>query len=150
MLWPVVDVLTVRFPVLGGGAVTLNVVLVAAVSGGAVARSVYPVPGLSILRFWNVAMPFTAFTGAPPESVPPLDAGSSASPIAPVNPCTTCSAASSAATCTGGVIAAPALVVCSCCVNPRWVAGGGGPGVMSNAVLGPTGVAVPKAALRGY
>ena len=90
-------------------------------------------------------MPFTALTGAPPESVPP---GLSASPIAPVKPCTTCSAASSAATWTGGAIAVPAgVVIGGCCVNPRWVAGGGGPGVMLNAVLVSTGCAVPKAAV---
>src|SRR3989454_1777563 len=97
-------------------------------------------------------MPFTAFTGAPPESVPPLDAGSSASPIAPVNPCTTCSAASSAATCTGGVITAPASVVCGSWVKPRCVGGGGGgggPGVMLNAALVATGVALPNAAVSG-
>ena len=79
-----------------------------------------------------------AFTGAPPESVPPFEVGPSASPIAPVKPCTTCSAASSAVTCTGGVIAAPASVACGCRVKPRCVGGGGGGGsvgVMSNAAL---------------
>src|SRR5438094_134543 len=85
-------------------------------------------------------MPFTALTGSPPESVPPLEGGSSARPIAPVKPWTTCSAASSAAICTGGTIAAPAWVVCGgCWVNARCVAGGGGPGVMLNAVLVATG-----------
>src|SRR3989442_994233 len=89
--------------------------------------------------------------GFPPESAPPLEAGSSASPIVPVNPCTTCSEASSAATCTGGVIAAPASVVCGCWVNPKCVGGGGGgggPGVMSNATLVSTGAALPNAAVR--
>src|SRR5437870_6710752 len=41
-------------------------------------------PALSTLRLGNVAMPFTALIGAPSESVPPLEAGSSASPIVPV------------------------------------------------------------------
>src|SRR2546426_3540421 len=72
-------------------------------------------------------MPFTGWIGVPPESVPPLEAGSSASPIVPVKPCTTCSEASRAATCTGGVIVAPASVVCcGCWVNPKCVGGGGG------------------------
>src|SRR5713226_6776496 len=96
-------------------------------------------------------MPFTALIGVPPESVPPLEAGSSATPIVPVNPCTTCSEASSAATCTGGVIAALAWVVCGCRVNPRCVGGGGGgggPGVMSNATLVSSGAALPNAPVR--
>src|SRR3989441_3185716 len=97
-------------------------------------------------------MPFTALIGVPPESVPPLEAGSSASPIEPVKPCTTCSEASSAATCTGGVIVAPASVVwCGSWVNPKCVGGGGGgggPGVMSNATLVSTGGALPNAAVR--
>src|SRR6266568_3547766 len=125
----------------------LNALLVASVSPDAVARRVYPVPALSTLKLGNVAMPFTALIGVPPESVPPLEAGSSASPIVPVNPCTTCSEASSAATWTGGVIAAPApTVVCGCCVKPRWVGGGGAPGVILNAALVATGVALPNAA----
>src|SRR5437899_11753790 len=98
-------------------------------------------------------MPFTALIGATPDSVPPLEAGSSASPIAPVKPCTTCSAASSAATWTGGVMAAPASVVCGgCWVNARWVGGGGGggrPTVMLNGVLVATGSAAPEAAVSG-
>ena len=97
-------------------------------------------------------MPFTALIGVPPESVPPLEAGSSASPIAPVKPCTTCSEASSAATCTGGVMVAPASVVCDgCWVNPKCVGGGGGgggPGMMSNGTLVSTGAALPNAAVR--
>src|SRR2546422_134027 len=104
-----------------------------------------------MLMAGNVAMPFTAFIGAPPASVPPPGFAPSASVIAPVNPCTTCSAASSAATCTGGVIATPTWVVCGCCVNPRCVGGGGGgggPGVMSNATLVSTGGALPNAAVR--
>src|SRR3989442_1152912 len=128
----------------------LNALLVASVSPDAVARSVYPVPGLSTLRLGNVAMPFTALIGAPPETVPPLEIGPSASPIAPVNPCTTCSAASSAATCTGGVITAPASVVWGSWVKPRCVGGGGGgggPTVMSNATLVSTGAALPNAAV---
>src|SRR5437773_2438191 len=84
-----------------------------------------------MLRLGNVATPLTAFTGAPPESVPLPGFAPSPSVIAPVNPWTTCSAASSAATCTGGAIAAPAWVVCGgCWVNPRWVGGGGGGGVV--------------------
>src|SRR5882762_9940625 len=104
-----------------------------------------------MLRLANVATPLTAFTGAPPESVPLPGFVPSPSVIAPVKPCTTCSAASSAATWTGGVIAAPATtVVCGCCVNPRWVGGGGGPGVMLNAALVATGVALPNAAASLY
>ena len=120
----------------------------------AVAPSVYPVPGLSIRRLGNVATPLTGLIGAPPDSVPPLEAGPSARPIAPVNPCTTCSDASSAATWTGGAIAAPATtVVWGCWMNPRWVGGGGGGGgvgVMSNATLVSIGVALPSAAVRVY
>src|SRR2546428_12918943 len=96
-------------------------------------------------------MPFTGFTGVPPESVPPFDAEPSASPIAPVNPGTTCSAASSAATWTGGAIVAPATAFWGCGGNPRWVGGGGGGGgdaVMVKAALVVTGVALPNAAVR--
>src|SRR2546430_16767774 len=86
-------------------------------------------PYTTLFRSGNVATPLTAFTGAPPESVPLPGFAPSPSVIAPVNPWTTCSAASSAATCTGGAIAAPAWVVCGgCWVNPRWVGGGGGGG----------------------
>src|SRR3989454_12410008 len=130
----------------------LNALLVASASPDAVARRAYPVLALSTLKLGNVAMPFTAWIGVPPESVPPLEAGSSPSPIVPVKPCTTCSEASRAATCTGGVIVAPASVVCcGCWVNPKCVGGGGGgggPGVMSNATLVSTGGALPNAAVR--
>ena len=39
------------------------------------------------------------------------------------------------------------VVVGGCCVNPRCVAGGGGPGVMSNESLSATGAALPNAAV---
>src|SRR3989442_940268 len=44
----------------------------------------YRSPALSILRFANVATPFTAFTGALPESVPPAGLLSMAIEMAPV------------------------------------------------------------------
>src|SRR2546425_13261678 len=102
-----------------------------------------------MLRLGNVATPLTAFTGAPPESVPLPGFAPSPSVIAPVNPGTTCSAASSAATWTGGAIVAPATAFWGCCVNPRWVGGGGGDAVMVKAALVVTGVALPNAAGRG-
>src|SRR2546427_3250235 len=105
-----------------------------------------------MVRLGNVATPLTAFTGAPPESVPLPGFAPSPSVIAPVNPWTTCSAASSAATWTGGAIVAPATAFWGCCVNPRWVGGGGGGGgdaVMVKAALVVTGVALPNAAAGG-
>src|SRR2546425_13180437 len=105
-----------------------------------------------MLRLGNVATPLTAFSGAPPESVPLPGFAPSPSVIAPVNPWTTCSAASSAATWTGGAIVAPATAFWGCCVNPRWVGGGGGGGgdaVMVKAALVVTGGALPNAAGGG-
>src|SRR2546427_13119133 len=98
-----------------------------------------------MLRLGNVATPLTAFTGAPPESVPLPGFAPSPSVIAPVNPRTTSSAASSAATWTGGAIVAPATAFWGCCTNRRWVGGGGRGGV--DHVLGKEAPAVTGAAL---
>src|SRR3989442_12708275 len=63
----------------------------------------YRSPALSIFRFANVATPFTAFTGALPESVPPAGLLSMAMATAPVKLVTVFPDASRAATVTAGV-----------------------------------------------
>src|SRR5712691_7670393 len=103
-----------------------------------------------MLRLGNVATPLTAFTGAPPESVPLPGFAPSPSVIAPVNPWTTCSAASSAATWTGGAIVAPATAFWGCCVNPRWVGGGGGCGGESVTGARLVDVQIGKGGHAGY
>src|SRR5207247_8102040 len=112
----------------GGAAVMLNALLVAGVSVPEVALSVSPVPSESIVRFANVATPFTAFTGALPESVPPAGLLSMAMATAPVKLLTVSPDASRAATVTAGVIATPTCVVPGCTPKARWGGGGGGVG----------------------
>src|SRR3989442_10525101 len=85
----------------------------------------YRSPALSILRFANVATPFTAFTGALPESVPPAGLLSMAIEMAPVKLVTVFPDASRAATVTAGVIATPTWVVLGCTPNTTGVARGG-------------------------
>src|SRR5438093_645936 len=112
----------------------LNELLVAWVSVAEVSVSVWPVPTLSIVRFANVATPFTAFTGPLPDSVAP-PALPRAREIAPVKLGTVFPDASRAVTVTAGVIATPTCVLLGCTPNARCVAGGGGPAVMLNELL---------------
>src|SRR2546425_1044994 len=85
-----------------------------------------------MLRFANVATPFTGVTVFVPESVPPpgfvpRGGGRSVQKAATVVP-----ASSLAASCTAGEIVLPALVLLGWTVNTRWVAGRG---VMLNGEL---------------
>src|SRR5690349_17076959 len=63
---------------------TLNVVLVAPVSPGAAAVSVYPLPALSRLNVAKVATPFAAATVFVPDKVPPAGSNPSATVTLPV------------------------------------------------------------------
>src|SRR5213596_4284133 len=122
----------------------------------------------------DTSVPFDITPGPPPPPPPPTHLGFTQEPqqtteagatITPpvqvaaldgsehvVQGFTTCSEPSSAATCTGGVIVAPASVVCcGSWVNPKCVGGGGGgggPAMMSNGKLVSTGAALPNAAVR--
>src|ERR1041385_4011650 len=84
-----------------------------------------------MLKFPNVATPFTAATVVVPDNVPPPGLAPSATVTVPVNPVAGFPCASRAVTCTAGVIGAPAGVVDGCTVNTSWLAA---PGVMSNPV----------------
>ena len=77
----------------------------------AVARSVYPEAARSMLRSENVATPFSAATVFVPESVSPPGFEASATLTLPRKLVTVAPKASCAATCTAGVMAAPAGVV---------------------------------------
>src|SRR2546422_1602398 len=90
-----------------------------------------------MLRFENVATPFTAGTLSVPASVPPAGSAPIATVMVPVKLVTVFPEASRALTCTAGVIVAPASVLLGCTVKPRCVAAGGGGGgaVMSNGSL---------------
>src|SRR5207249_3425511 len=112
----------------------LNALLVAWVSVPEVAVSVEPLPTLSIVRFANVATPFTAFTGPLPDSVAP-PALPRAREIAPVKLGTEFKDARMTVSVTAGVNATPSCVLLGCTPNARCVAGGGGAAVMLNALL---------------
>src|SRR2546426_6439745 len=79
-----------------------------------------------MLRFENVATPFTAGTLSVPASVPPAGSAPIATVMVPVKLVTVFPEASRALTCTAGVIVAPASVLLGCTVKPRCVAAGGG------------------------
>src|SRR5207245_2521989 len=107
------------------GAVMLKLLLVAPVRVVADAVKVYPVPGLLMLRFAKVATPLTAATVVVPERVPlaglvPISIVMLVVAVATVLPW-----ASWTATCTAGVIAAPATALLGCTVKVRCVAEGG-------------------------
>src|SRR5947208_9360839 len=123
----------------------LNELLVACVRVAVVAVSLSPVPTLSIVRFANVATPFTAFTGPLPDSVAPPGLPR-AREIAPVKLGTVFPDASRAVTVTAGVIATPTCALLGCTPNARCVAGGGGPAVMLNELL-VAWVSVPEVAV---
>src|SRR3989442_4359897 len=74
-----------------------------------------------MLRAEKVATPLTAATEPPPVSVPPPGFVPIARVTLPVNVVAVCPAASCAATCTAGVIAAPAVVLLGDTVNTSWV-----------------------------
>ena len=89
-------------------------------------------PGLSMLRLANVATPFTALTGALPDSVPPDGFVPIATVILPVNEVAVFPAASYAVTLTAGMIAAPACALLGWTVNASRVPA---PGEIVNGVL---------------
>src|SRR2546425_12448343 len=103
-----------------------NALLVARGRRQTISLSVWRSAVFSSFRFANVATPFTAFTGALPESVPPAGLLSMAMAMAPVKLVTVSPDGSRAATVTAGVIATPACVVLGCTPNARRVAGAGG------------------------
>src|SRR6266545_5999875 len=78
------------------------------------AVSVYPVPTLSILTPANVATPLTAPSVVVPDRVPPPGFVPSARDTLPAKVGSVFPSASSAETRTGGVMAAPAVVLLGC------------------------------------
>src|SRR2546430_15219409 len=99
-----------------------------------------------MLRPEKVATPLTAATGPPPVSVPPPGFVPIARVTLPVNVVAVCPAASCAATCTAGVIAAPAVVLLGGTVNTSW---GRVPGVVLNCGVVPAGRPPPRAPRPG-
>src|SRR2546427_1860438 len=85
-----------------------------------------------MLRLANVATPFTALTGALPDSVPLDGFVPIATVILPVNEVAVFPAASYAVTLTAGVIAAPACALLGWTVNASRVPA---PGEIVNGVL---------------
>src|SRR5437667_435153 len=112
----------------------LNELLVAWVSEREGVVKGEPVPTVAVVRFANVATPFTAFTGPLTDSVAP-PAWTRAREIARVNLGTVFPAASRAVTVSAGVMATPTCVLLGCTPNARCVAGGGGAAVMLNELL---------------
>lgn len=89
---------TVTLPVVGGGAVTLKVELVAPFRPEVDAVSVYPFPALLMLKPVNVATPLPNAPDAVPESVPPPGLVPMASAAVPLKAVTTVPVESTAAT----------------------------------------------------
>src|SRR5438093_1313633 len=116
----------------------LNELLVAWVSVAEVSVSVWPVPTLSIVRFANVATPFTAFTGPLPDSVAP-PALPRAREIAPVKLGTVFPDASRAVSSEEGRVGDPSCALRGCTPNARCVAGGGGAAVMKKSLVDEVG-----------
>src|SRR5207249_7487029 len=98
----------------------------------AAAVRVYPLALLLTLRSENVATPATAATLVVPASVPLPGFAPSATVTVPVQPVAVFPCASCAATCTAGVIAAPAVALLGCTVNTSCPAL---PAVMLNPAL---------------
>src|SRR6058998_2637484 len=73
--------------------------------------SVYPTPAFSMLRSGNVATPLTGATVVWPASAPPPALLAIATVMFSVKLATALPSASWAVTCTGGLIAAPAVAV---------------------------------------
>ena len=110
----------------------LKAELVAPVSPGALAPSVYPAPGLLRLRSPKVATPATAGTARVPDSVEPPGLLAIANVTVPVKPSATFPSASRAVTTTAGAIGCPVSAPAGCTVNVNCVAGAS---VMLNAAL---------------
>src|SRR5207247_11164632 len=81
-----------------------------------------------MLRFENVATPFTAGTLSVPASVPPAWFAPIATVMVPVKLVAAFPDASRALTATAGVIVAPAWALLGWTLTPKCVEGGGGGG----------------------
>src|SRR6185437_5392469 len=92
---------TVQSPVVVGGGMTSNAALVSGVKPVTVAVSVYPAPGLSMVRSANRATPFTACVVTAPLRVAPLGLVPSATVIRLSAPATRVPAESTTVTWTG-------------------------------------------------
>src|SRR2546429_661304 len=114
------------------GATTLNALLVAPVRPVADAVSVKPVPALAMLRLVKEWSPLTAATVVVPERVPLAGLVPIATVMLVVAVVTVLPWASWTATCTAGVIAAPAAALLGCTVKASFAAA---PTLMLNAVL---------------
>src|SRR5436190_23588230 len=96
-----------------------------------------------MLRVENVATPLAAATVVVPARAPPPGFVPIAAVTLPLNPVAVLPCASWTVTCTAGVIAAPAVVLVGCTVNPSCLAG---PVVMLNGRKGaPLGPGAPVA-----
>src|SRR5947208_2625333 len=122
----------------------LNELLVACVRVAVVAVSLSPAPPFSIVRFANVATPFTAFTGPLPDSVAP-PALPRAREIAPVKLGTVFPDASRSVADTAGVMSPHPFVLRGCLPNGGCVARCGCASVMLTALL-VAGVRLPPVA----
>src|SRR2546427_454408 len=114
---------TVKASFAAAPTLMLNAVLVAPVRPVADAASVQPVPGLLMLRFAKVATPLTAATVGVPARVPLAGLVPIATVMLVVAVVTVLPWASWTATCTAGVIAAPAAALLGCTVKTSFAAG---------------------------
>src|SRR5204863_1376338 len=108
---------TVNASWLATPGVMLKPALLAVVTPGPAAVSVYPVPTRFTLKLPNVATPPTAATLTVPASVPLPGLFPNATVTVPVNPVTGLPSPSCAVTCTAGLIAAPATALLGDPVN---------------------------------
>src|SRR3954470_15828683 len=102
---------TVNASLVAAAGLMLKAAEVAPVREAEVALSVYPVPVLSMDRLEKVATPLAAATVAVPESVPPPGLLPMATVMLAVELGTRLPNASCTATCTAGLIAAPAIAL---------------------------------------
>src|SRR5688572_22307527 len=121
---------TVKASLVAAAGLMVNAELDAPVSAPDAAVRVYPTPALSIERLENVATPLTAATVVVPESVPPPGLVPIATVMLAVELVTVFPNASCTATCTAGLIAAPAVALVGWTVNASRDAAAG---VMLNA-----------------
>src|SRR5438034_782373 len=110
----------------------LNALLVAPVRPGTASGRVWPVTALLMVSVGKVATPLTAATVVVPARVPLAGLVPIATVMLVVAVVTVLPWASWTATCTAGVIAAPAAAVLGCTVKTSFAAA---PALMLNAVL---------------
>src|SRR6185436_17536275 len=116
---------TVKASRLAVDGLMLNEVEVAPVRAPDAAVRLKPVPALSMDRLENVATPLDAATVWVPDSVPPPGLVPMATVTFAVELVTVFPNASCTATCTAGLIAAPAVVLVGCTVKARRFAAAG-------------------------